>query len=345
MNLYRSAFIGVTLLIFSIGCSKAQIQNISHTYVNPVLAMDFPDPAIIRTSNGIFYAYATQGKNQAGYPVNIQLAKSSDLIHWEYIGEALPVTPEWGKNKNQYWAPTVSFDAGKNKYFMYYSVENNAGGKCIGVALSDKPEGPFTDVGEPMVCGEGFINIDPMAFDDPQTGKKLLYWGSGLKAIKVQELDDSRTKFKEGSTPLDVIPVNYDKDYDELVEGAWVIFHEGYYYIFYSGNNCCGLGTHYAVMIARSKSAFGPFEHLSSFSKSGTSVILGMSNQWIGPGHNSTITDDAGNDWILYHAVQPKNKAMTFREMLIDRITWLNGWPIIETGKPSFLPQPSPIIK
>jgi arabinan endo-1,5-alpha-L-arabinosidase len=42
------------------------------------------------------------------------------------------------------------------------------------------------------VGGPSFEHIDPMAFDDPQTGKKLLYWGSGFRPIKVRELAKDR---------------------------------------------------------------------------------------------------------------------------------------------------------
>ena len=69
-------------------------------------------------------------------------------------------------------------------YFLYYSGESDSKeGKCLGVAVSKSPIGPFVDNGEPLLCGSGFINIDPMAFDDPKTGKKLLYWGSGFEGL------------------------------------------------------------------------------------------------------------------------------------------------------------------
>ncbi len=46
-----------------------------------------------------------------------------------------------------------------------------------------------------------------MAFDDPVTGEKFLYWGSGHEAIKVQELADNRLDFKSGSEPLEVLDI------------------------------------------------------------------------------------------------------------------------------------------
>jgi len=57
----------------------------------------------------------------------------------------------------------------------------------------------------------------------------------------------------------------------------------------------------------------------------------------IAPGHNSVITDSAGDDWIVYHAVdvrrprvKPSDELNTRRVMLIDRIYWRNGWAVID---------------
>ena len=50
-------------------------------------------------------------------------------------------------------------------------------------------------MGMPLLLGAGFEYIDPMAFDDPATGKRLLYWGSGFQPIKVQELSEDRLSF------------------------------------------------------------------------------------------------------------------------------------------------------
>ena len=53
-------------------------------------------------------------------------------------------------------------------------------------------------MGMPLLLGMGFEYIDPMAFDDPVTGKQFLYWGSGFQPIKVQELGDDRMSFAPG---------------------------------------------------------------------------------------------------------------------------------------------------
>ena len=116
----------------------------------------------------------------------------------------------------------------------------------------------------------------------------------------------------------------------------------GWYYLFYSGDNSCGPKAHYAALVARSRSATGPFETLAAATGAPNSVILEARDEWIAPGHNSVVTDERGNDWIIYHAVdarKPRNKPSddvnTRRVMLIDRIVWQDGWPRIAGGGPS----------
>jgi arabinan endo-1,5-alpha-L-arabinosidase len=166
-------------------------------------------------------------------------------------------------------------------------------------------------MGRPLLCGPGFVNIDPMSYDDPATGKRLLYWGSGFGPIKVQELAPDRMSFAAGSAPVDLIQVVKTEDpadYRRLIEGAWVLKRGPWYYLFYSGDNCCGPKAHYAALVARSRSATGPFETLGA--EKGRAQHRGrLDPRWIAPGHNSIAEDGAGNHWILYHAVDARGPA------------------------------------
>jgi arabinan endo-1,5-alpha-L-arabinosidase len=85
-------------------------------YVNPVLDWDFPDPAIIHAPDGFYYAYATQSLRDGEW-INIQVARSTDLIEWDYLGDALPEKPDWARTTQDFWAPSVIFDG--STYFMY----------------------------------------------------------------------------------------------------------------------------------------------------------------------------------------------------------------------------------
>src|SRR4051794_33204311 len=250
------SLLALALAFLALGSCATPLPRATATYSNPVLEADFPDPTLIRAPDGLYYGYATQSE-RGGKWINIQVARSPDLVHWAYLGDALPAKPGWASNTQDFWAPHVVRDGAR--YIMYFSAKPDTSderhGLCLAVATATSPAGPFTDIGHPLQCGETFVNIDPMAFDDPATGKRLLYWGSGFKPIKVQELAPDRLSFAAGSSPTELVWPNPVKDaFPVLVEGAWLIRHGTYYYLFYSGDNCCGAKANYAVMVARSRS-------------------------------------------------------------------------------------------
>lgn len=322
------------------GCATAPGRP---TISNPVIDENFPDPAVLKAPDGYYYAYATQGE-VGDRMQNIQVARSRTLAQWERVGDALPVKPEWAHETQDFWAPHVALH--DDRYYIYYSAKPDAAladgksGLCLAVATASRPEGPFTDIGNPLQCGEGFINIDPMAYDDPATGQRLLYWGSGFGPIKVQELADDRISFAQGSKPTElihVIPDESRENYQRLVEAAWVTKHSGYYYLFYSGDNCCGPDAHYAVMVARSTSATGPFETLAQATGAPNSVIVEAEGRWIAPGHNAIVKDEGGRYWVLFHAIdarKPREKdsdgVNSRRVMLVMELAWVDGWPRIK---------------
>ncbi|HZI17291.1 MAG TPA: family 43 glycosylhydrolase [Pyrinomonadaceae bacterium] len=340
-------------------------------YTNPVFDYDFPDPTVIRASDGWYYAYATQGP--VGDKVhNIQAARSRDLVNWERLPDVLPAKPNWASETQLFWAPDVH-QRGRT-FFMYYSGglnpglaekfkrENNAAGSeegvfCLGVATSPRPEGPFSDSGRPLKCGLSFVHIDPMAFDDPKTGRKYLYWGSGFQSIRAQELAADRLGFKPGSRPVELVRADKGVPFHTLIEGAWVTKRGDWYYLFYSGENCCHgplQEIKYAAMVARSRSATGPFRTLGEVGGAADSTILRRGERWIAPGHNSVFTDDAGQHWIAYHAIDVKRPHLeneisgdraVRRVMLIDRLVWRGGWPRVEGGGPSEGRVPAPVVR
>jgi arabinan endo-1,5-alpha-L-arabinosidase len=168
-------FLALTIAAFVAlpGCATAPRPSAS-TYVNPVIDADFPDPTVIRAADG-YYGYATQTQRDGKW-INIQLARSSDLVHWQYLGDALPAKPGWASTTQDFWAPHVIRDG--RRYLMYFSAKPDKSdeqhGLCLGVATANSPLGPFVDMGHPLQCGDGFVNIDPMALDDPATGKPLI---------------------------------------------------------------------------------------------------------------------------------------------------------------------------
>jgi arabinan endo-1,5-alpha-L-arabinosidase len=311
-------------------------------YKNPIVDFNFPDPTVIKAADGYYYAYATNTRRN-GKAVNIQVLKSENLVEWHQHGDAMPEQPNWASS--DFWAPHVTYNKGNgSSYYMYYSGESNdeSIGKCLGVAVSDSPLGPFVDKGEPLLCGDTFINIDPMVFQDENSGKNYLYWGSGHESIKVRELSSDLLNFRKGSVIKEIIhPVDNSKieNYERLIEGAWLTKRDNFFYLFYSGDNCCGENAHYAVMVARSESPEGPFEKYKN--RKGTPVILSQNKDWLAPDHNSVITDEDQTDWIMYHAIDPQDIEKG-RIFLMDKINYQNGWPVIEKGAPSKKLLPAP---
>jgi arabinan endo-1,5-alpha-L-arabinosidase len=163
--------------------------------------------------------------------------------------------------------------------------------------------------------------------------------------------------FMPGSHAVELVAPIKDENpanYQRLIEGAWVTERNGYYYLFYSGDNCCGDKAHYAVMVARSRNAFGPFETLAQATGKASSAILEANERWIAPGHNSVIRDGAGQDWIFYHAIDSRNRLLknditgdrdVRRIMLMDRLVYRCGWPTIIKGSPSTTRQQGPKVR
>lgn len=180
-------------------------------------------------------------------------------------------------------------------------------------------------------------------------GNIYLYYGSDFAPIRVRQLAADRLSFAAQSTAVDLVEPSNATTYQNLLEGAWLLMRNSTYYLFFSGNNCCGSQAHYAVMVARSSSATGPFELLQSDNaqkdQNTGPVILQLNSQWIAPGHNSAVRDDSGQDWMVYHAIDPTRDDNSTRVLMMDAIEYTtDGWPSIRSQSPSFTPQLSPVV-
>lgn len=354
--LVGSLVLGVTALVGTTTASVASSVDGEHAgeYQNPALNRDFPDPDVIKATDGRYYAYSTESDTTNGHR-NIQVIMSRDLVHWTYLGDAMPELPAWGDKALVSWAPHVVEHDGT--YFLYYSIVpdklRNDFGLCLAVATSASPAGPFVTTDEPMYCGPTLSDIDSAVFHDPATGHWLMYWGSGgdivvaRVAANLTELaapdDEPKLLLRGWSAPI-------HRPYEHGIEGPFVRLHNGWYYLFYSGNKCCSYPPHYATMVARSRSATGPFQRLAATRPGLSSVILHSNSRWKGPGHISVIGDEAGHDWLVYHAIDSQHpyqrgtdRQAVRRPMLYDRIVYVKGWPTIADDSPSTEWLPAPV--
>jgi arabinan endo-1,5-alpha-L-arabinosidase len=302
------------------------------TFKNPVFEQDAPDPTIARGPDGAFYAYTTQSLYE-GELVNLPVLRSADLVHWQKVADAFPTRPKWVIG--DFWAPHIL--VWKGVWYLYFAARQYGVGRmAIGVATASRPTGPFKDSGHPIVTGQRYHAIDPMAFAAPG-GKRYLYWGSDGSPIWGQELATDGLgvvgRRHELLYPSDKL------DYEGLIEGAWMLRHGGFYYLMYSGDDCCSAHARYAVGVARSTSPLGPFAKFQ-----GNPILAENGAVWA-PGHNATITDGAGQDWIVYHA-RVRGDPTDLRYLFLDRIEWSkDGWPVVNGGRgPSSTPQAAPKI-
>ncbi|KAK3326459.1 glycosyl hydrolase family 43 protein [Apodospora peruviana] len=146
------------------------------------LARDFPDPSIVRDSDGKWYAFATA----SGGARNIQAASApSPSGPWTYIDkEILPSAGNWtlggGGPGSNTWAPDVrllSFD----KYVMYYAGQlgpaNASAFHCIGAATATSVLGPYSALPSPLACPVSHGGaIDPSGFLDENTGRRYVVY-------------------------------------------------------------------------------------------------------------------------------------------------------------------------
>ena len=291
-------------------------------YTNPVVSHDFPDPAIVRLPDGTFAAFATQGGGS-----RIQCATSSDLVTWTDQPDALPALPAWASGRS--CAPDVQLHG--DTYVMYFlTYKSGTHTNCIGVATSKVATGPYTPQGDaPIICdGDGHTQhwtaMDPRSYDHAD-GSVWLYFGSHSSPIVAAQLDSSRLVLHSNAKIVPVVQPD-SSSYGHTIEGPWVYTDPagGALTMFYSGSQCCGAGAHYAAMAARSPSGhpLGPWVKLGGEAGDASVVLASAPGRVSAPGHNAVVRDDAGVDWLLYHAnVGPQcNASYCTRALFLDRL-------------------------
>lgn len=283
--------------------------------------------------------------------------RSRDLTTWTYTGDAFAHVPSWLTSDAGMWAPDVVFRGGR--YYLYYTASDTSlpgGGSAIGVATSTRPTGPWTDSGRPVVApadaatepGSKRWTYDPEVVS--ANGRTYLYFGSYFGGVFVRELSaDLMSSIPDTERRIAI---------DNRYEGTFIVRHGGWYYFMGSATNCCnGALTGYSVFAARSRSPLGPFRDRDGVSilaprVGGTPALSQNGDRWVGTGHDAVITDLAGQDWIVYHAVDRDHPFYagetdyTKRPALIDPLDWHGGWPEVRGGRgPSDTVQPGPVAQ
>jgi arabinan endo-1,5-alpha-L-arabinosidase len=299
------------------------------TYVNPVFDHVAPDPSIVRDPTGVFWCYTTMTYYRRRR-VWVPVLRSEDLVEWRFVGDALPRLPGWGRRAS--WAPHI--ERVGDRYALFVSIEDRETGTMqLGVATSDRPEGPFEPEPERLIDGEHErIDANVLARED---GGRFLIW-SEENAVKVAPMADDLVHPSEPGTTV-LLPIGEEgTGYDSVVEGPWMIERDGSIYLFTSGDVCCMYADpHYAVAVSRASSPLERFERFP-----GNPILESTDGPFVAPGHCAIVRDDAGADWMLYHAM--RSRRLGPRVMLLDRVRWEDGWPRV--GRPSSEAQPAPVV-
>ena len=274
---------------------------------NPVFPGWYADPeaAIFNNTYWIYPTYSDKFDNQ----VFFDAFSSRNLVDWKKHSRILDTSDvKWARRAM--WAPAV-VKKGK-KYYLFFGAndiqsDNEVGG--IGVAVADKPQGPFRDyLGKPLIdkFHNGAQPIDQFVFQD-KDGEYYIIYG-GWKHCNIAKLKDDFTgivPFEDGSMFREITPEGY-------VEGPIMFIKDNKYYFMWSEGGWGG--PNYSVAYAVADNLLGPFKREGKILQQDSTVARGA-------GHHSVIHHKKSDEWyIVYHRRPLSETEANHREVCIDRM-------------------------
>jgi|SRR6478735_1014757 len=224
------------------------------------------------------------------------------------LGVALDISEvPWAKR--QMWAPDAAEKDGK--YFLYFPAKDQADVFRIGVAVSDRPQGPFKADPEPIA---GSFSIDPAVFKNSDGAHYLYFggiWGGQLQrwrsgtyraddeaqpdpgepalTPKVARLSADLRSLAEPVKDVVILdeagkPLLSGDTKRRFFEASFLHLHQGTYYFSYSTGD-----THF-IVYATGTSPYGPFTYRGRLLE----PVLGWTN------HHS-IVEFRGKWYLFYH--------------------------------------------
>ncbi len=271
------------------------IEYEPHTVLAIPAEGDIADPHVIKVGS-TWYLYATNSS------VELRVWTSEDLHEWNFGGAVWTPTPGTWNDPGGIWAPHV--EVADEGYYLYITADTR-----IGVAFSGSPLGPFEDVYDhPLVgdgyggVGDGHLGDTPMDFDE-----------RAIDAFVLRDDDGSLTFYFCAYDPVSKIHAVPMIDHVTLadqeprivlkpeeawesviVEGAWVEKHEGRYHLMYSGNFFETAS--YAIGIAWADDPMGPFTRYPD----NPILKANTTKKFYGPGHHSVV-EGARDDLLMFY--------------------------------------------
>lgn len=280
---------------------------------NPVFPGWYADPEGIIYNNEywVFPTYSARYEDQ----IFFDAFSSKDFVTWKKHHRIID-TAEVKWAKKAMWAPSV-FQKDK-KYYLFFGANDVHKGEIggIGVAVADKPQGPYKDLlGKPLINDivNGAQPIDQFVFKD-KDGQYYMFYGGWqhCNVVKLSPDFKSLVPFDDGTIYKEVTPENY-------VEGPFMFIRNNKYYFMWSEG---GWGLpNYKVAYAIADSPFGPFKRIGTILEQDPAIATGA-------GHHSVIkVPNKDQYYIVYHRRPLGKTGANERETCIDVMTFdANGY-------------------
>jgi len=260
----------------------------------------------------------------------LNVRRSADILTWTEAGNILPAVPGWvttalGSTPSDLWAPDISYFNGA--FHVYYAGSAfGSNDSVIGLATTASLAAPaWEDHGLVLQSrtSDDFNAIDPnLSFDETCT--PWLAFGSFWSGIKMRKMDAATGQPALDETTLHSLASRNGG----AIEGASIISHNGYYYLFVSFDLCCkGVDSTYRTMVGRGTHITGPYTD-----KAGTDMMQGAAEQllatsgrYIGPGGGTAWKD--GNTYLyVYHYYDGDDNGaakLQVRPITFDSTDWI----------------------
>jgi len=236
---------------------------------------------------------------------------SEDLANWTKAERILTMADiAWAHRAM--WAPSPVERGGR--YYYYFAandIQSNDELGGIGVAVADRPEGPYRDaLGKPLI--DRFVHgaqpIDPHAFIDDDGTAYLYYGGWGhCNIVRLGEDMVSLEAFEDGELYKEVTP-------ELFVEGPCMFKRDGRYYFMWSEGGWGG--PDYSVAYAIADAPTGPFRREAKILQQDPAVATGA-------GHHGILQIPGTDEWyIVYHRRPLEETDRNHRVVCIDRMTF-----------------------